>query len=368
MGCGNSNTLEEKSFDKYFFLKEEIKKNINNFYLHKINIIEFKNILKKLSQIDDNEKIIYEFINNCHMKKYEKYNLKQIINFSLTRLQKIFPNGNGENRLIFNILYFIYFFFCNPNIFDIKNLINTIDIENEKTLFIKSLIENTKCKEHVFNDIKKTIEKKIKKKEELNENEINLKKSLLIFSQISKESENINNNNNNKKEFDKLSLNSTSFYYSGKFSFLLVNMIQFCLFMFIYLIVAPTILNKLNKFNENEIQEIFINKKISKDLYSNENLSEVQKVDIKNFNEFIYRQVQQINISINYDKLLKRLLVECLQPISEIIIKNVDAEIAPIENEEMEKIIKKFINILNVSKLNNKLFPKIQQKEEEEEN
>jgi hypothetical protein len=173
-----------------------------------------------------------------------------------------------------------------------------------------------------------------------------------MLSKFSKDSENLNKN-------------SVNFYHSGKFSFLLVNMIQFCLFLFIYLIVAPSILIKINNFNEKEIENIFINKKISKDLISNENLGENKNVDIKKFNEYIYRQMQQINININYDRLLKRLLVECLQPISEIIIKNVDAEIAPIENEEMEKIIKKFIYIFNVSKFNNKIFPKIKQKEEE---
>jgi hypothetical protein len=355
MGCGNSNTLDDNNkYDKYFLLKEEIKKNIHNFYLRKLNIIEFKNLLKKLNQFEDNEKIINEFLNNCILKKHEKYNLKQIINFSLIRLQKVFPNGKNENKLIFNILKFIYFFFCNPDIFDIKNIINTIDIENEKTLFIKTLIENTKCEQKIFNNVKKTLEKKIKKKDDLNE--INLKQSLLMLSKFSKESE-INTNNFTK--------NSVEFYHSGKFSFLLVNMIQFCLFMFIYLIVAPSILHKINNFNDEEIQNIFINKKISKDLISNENLGENKNVDIKKFNEYIYRQMQQINININYDRLLKRLLVECLQPISEIIIKNVDAEIAPIENEEMEKIIKKFIYIFNVSKFNNKIFPKIKQKEEE---
>ena len=44
MGCGNSNTLDEKLYDKYFLLKDEIKKNINNFYLRKLNIIEFRDI------------------------------------------------------------------------------------------------------------------------------------------------------------------------------------------------------------------------------------------------------------------------------------------------------------------------------------
>ena len=351
MGCGNSNTLDEKLYDKYFLLKDEIKKNINNFYLRKLNIIEFREILKKLNQIDENEKIINEFLNNLVMKKYEKYNLKQIINFSLIRLQKIFPNGKNENKLIFNILYFIYFFFCNPDIFNIKNIINTIDIENEKISFIKTLIENTKCEQKIFNDVKKTLENKIIKKDDFN-NEINLKNSLLMLSKFSNDSEIKTNKNVN-------------FYHSGKFSFLLVNMIQFCLFLFIYLIVAPSILIKINNFNEKEIENIFINKKISKDLISNENLNENKNVDIKKFNEYIYRQMQQINININYDRLLKRLLVECLQPISEIIIKNVDAEIAPIENEEMEKIIKKFIYIFNVSKFNNKIFPKIKQKEEE---
>ena len=352
MGCGNSNTLDDNhKYDKYFLLKEEIKKNIHNFYLRKLNIIEFKNLLKKLNQFEDNEKIINEFLNNCILKKHEKYNLKQIINFSLIRLQKVFPNGKNENKLIFNILKFIYFFFCNPDIFDIKNIINTIDIENEKILFIKTLIENTKCEQKIFNNVKKTLEKKIKKKDDLNE--INLKQSLLMLSKFTKDSE------------IKTTKNSVEFYHSGKFSFLLVNMIQFCLFMFIYLIVAPSILHKINNFNDEEIQNIFINKKITKDLISNENLGENKNVDIKKFNEYIYRQMQQINININYDRLLKRLLVECLQPISEIIIKNVDAEIAPIENEEMEKIIKKFIYIFNVSKFNNKIFPKIKQKEDE---
>jgi hypothetical protein len=135
--------------------------------------------------------------------------------------------------------------------------------------------------------------------------------------------------------------------------------------MFVYLIVAPSILRKVNKFNEKELKNIFINKKITKDLYSNENLSQTENVDVEKFNEYIYKQIQNINIFINYEKLLKRLLVECLQPISEIIIRNSETEIAPIDNEDIEKIIKKFCYILDVKKFNYKIFPKMENKEEE---
>ena len=132
------------------------------------------------------------------------------------------------------------------------------------------------------------------------------------------------------KLFDEIKLNEENKsiqFRTGKFSFLLLNIIQFHTFCFIYFFCSRGVLQKIGNLKKNEIKTI----------YSNQLKSEKYKPN--NINKILNDNLYFLNKNIQPDKVNYVILTDVLQPLSEYISENKDIEIFSIRQDKYKEII-----------------------------
>ena len=140
------------------------------------------------------------------------------------------------------------------------------------------------------------------------------------------------------KLFDKIKIkeeNRSIQFRTGKFSFLLLNLIQFHTFCFIYFFCSRGVLQKIGNINKNEIKII----------YSNQFKSEKYKPN--NINKILNQSLYYLNKNIQPDKVNYIILADILQPLSEYISENKNVEIFSISQVKYKEIIDILIEKMN---------------------
>ena len=132
------------------------------------------------------------------------------------------------------------------------------------------------------------------------------------------------------KLFDKIKLKeeyNNFIFKTGKFSFVLLNLIQFHTFSFIYFFCARAVMEIAANLKNNELKTIFSNELKSEKYLPN-------KID-KLLNDCLLF----LNHNIQPNKVNYIILTDVLQPISEYINDNKDEEIFSINKEKLTEII-----------------------------
>ena len=113
---------------------------------------------------------------------------------------------------------------------------------------------------------------------------------------------------------------------SGKFCFLLLNLIQLCSFCFLNFFCGPATLYRIANFSKDDLNIIFSDNDKLK-IYEPDNINQVVKNSLSHINEII-----QPNIINN------KILTKVLQPLSEYIEKYKEQSVFWIESDKLERI------------------------------
>ena len=138
--------------------------------------------------------------------------------------------------------------------------------------------------------------------------------------------------------FEKIKLGEENWkiiFRTGKFSFLLLNLIQFCTFCFIYFFCGPGVIEITGNFKKNELKTIFSNK-LKSEKYRPDNINKL----LNDYLFFINRNIQPN--TINYI-----IITDVLQPLSDYISDNKDEEIFSITPTKLKEILDILIDKMN---------------------
>ena len=139
----------------------------------------------------------------------------------------------------------------------------------------------------------------------------------------------IQNNNSDEKQFNK-----------GKFSCLILNIIQLCTFSFIYMFCGQTILEIVCNLGRFTIEDLFMKNLTKK--------SEDQK-KIKTINELFNINLRTVNKCLKRDYVYSIVLAEVLEPINEYIIEDNEKEKEfNIDQEILNDIVRLLIQKMNL--------------------
>ena len=141
-----------------------------------------------------------------------------------------------------------------------------------------------------------------------------------------------------KKLFDKIKLDERDgkiLFRSGKFTFLLLNLIQFFTFTFIYFFCGPGILEVTGNFNKSEVEKIFSNQSKSK------------KYEPCNINKLLNDYLYFINNNIQPNIVNYIILTDVLQPISDYISENKEEVEFWIDSTKLKEIFDILIEKMN---------------------
>lgn len=123
------------------------------------------------------------------------------------------------------------------------------------------------------------------------------------------------------------------YFHSGRFSFLILNLIQLCTYNFIYFFCAPTLLE--DDFKKYEIKTIFSNE------------VKAEKYQPENINKYIDEYLYSINKNLRPNILNCIILTDVLQPISDYITDNKDIDICTIDSAKLKEILDLLIERMN---------------------
>lgn len=154
-------------------------------------------------------------------------------------------------------------------------------------------------------------------------------------------------NKESKKKFVLLLIQNTitenqgnsCLYSTGKLSFLLYNIIQFCLFSFISLFLAISLLEIEDNFDENDLYQLFIERK------------KTNKINPLDLNEYINEKLKKLNRNITLNNVLCYFVYEVFHPISDrnlyylltiyihiVIASHIDSQEELISNSKIDEV------------------------------
>ena len=128
-------------------------------------------------------------------------------------------------------------------------------------------------------------------------------------------------------------------FQSGKFSFLLLNLIQFCSYIFVYFFCGPGILELSGNFRNYEIENVFSNREKEK------------KFEFKTIDKFVDNYLNLMNEQIKPEIVNTIILTDVLQPISDYILDNDDEKYFIIDVNMLKEIL-----IILVHKMNHNYY------------
>ena len=116
---------------------------------------------------------------------------------------------------------------------------------------------------------------------------------------------------------------------SGKFSFLILNLIQLCSFCFLNFFCGPATLKAAANFSQNDIDIVFSD---------NQMKMKMKTYLPENINRIVNRYLNDVNAIIQPDIINSLILTQALQPISDYISENKDEEIFWIDSLKLIEI------------------------------
>ena len=140
------------------------------------------------------------------------------------------------------------------------------------------------------------------------------------------------------KIFDKIKIKEEDGimeFRTGKFSFVLLNLIQLHTFCFIYFFCSQGVLEIAGNFRKYELKTIY-SSELKSDKYRPKNINKL-------FNKYLY----YINQNIQPNKVNYIILTDVLQPLSEYISENKDEEIFSLNREKLKEILDVLIEKMN---------------------
>ena len=123
---------------------------------------------------------------------------------------------------------------------------------------------------------------------------------------------------------------------TGRFSFLVYNLIQMCSFCFLNFFCGPATLKIAANFTEDDIDTVFSERESKSGTYEPENI-----------NKIVNHHLSKINIIIQPQLINALILSQALQPISDYITKNKDEEIFLIDSLKLIEIFDVLIDKLD---------------------
>ena len=244
---------------KYNF-KNEIRDEIvqmvfrNPFY--NVHVKDFRKFMKN---IKEEEKITKDFIMEEMIEKYieneediHRFIFRSVVNFSFDRFFVVFRENELDDEII-------------PIIFNILFLFLT-----QRQKGIKKEMKNDLCL--LFDKIKLEVK-------------------------VGKDSEKIR-------------------FKTGRFSFLVLNLIQMCSFCFLNFFCGPATLKIAGNFGQEDLNIIFSDEESKSNMYQPENI-----------NKIVNHHLNEINIIVQPQLINALILSQALQPISDYIRENKDDEV-----------------------------------------
>ena len=244
---------------KYNF-KNEIRDEIvqmvfrNPFY--NVHVKDFRKFMKN---IKEEEKITKDFIMEEMIEKYiekeediHRFIFRSVVNFSFDRFTVVFRENELDDEII-------------PIIFNILFLFLT-----QRQKGIKKEMKNDLCL--LFDKIKLEVK-------------------------VGKDSEKIK-------------------FKTGRFSFLVLNLIQMCSFCFLNFFCGPATLKIAGNFGQEDLNIIFSDEESKSNMYQPENI-----------NKIVNHHLNEINIIVQPQLINALILSQALQPISDYIRENKDEEV-----------------------------------------
>ena len=244
---------------KYNF-KNEIRDEIvqmvfrNPFY--NMHVKDFRKFMKN---IKEEENITKEYIMQEMIEKYieneediHRFIFRSVVNFSFDRFNVVFRNNGLDDEII-------------PIIFNILFLFLT-----QRQKGIKKEMKNDLCL--LFDKIKLEVK-------------------------VGKDSEKIK-------------------FKTGRFSFLVLNLIQMCSFCFLNFFCGPATLKIAGNFGQEDLNIIFSDEESKSNMYQPENI-----------NKIVNHHLNEINIIVQPQLINALILSQALQPISDYIRENKDDEV-----------------------------------------
>jgi hypothetical protein len=264
MGC---QTITQESDEKRLKLRDEIVRLVTENPFYNVNIKDFRKFMKQFkgkeisveSEMNEDEpKITKEYIMEKMIEKYlEKsedaviYIFTSVVNFSFERFSKVFRGNEFDEEII-------------PIIFDIIFIFLT-----QRQKGIKKEMRTDLC----------ILFERIKLKVDVEDNS------------------------------EKIAFNT------GKFSFLILNLIQLCSFCFLSFFCGPATLSILENYNAKVLEVVFSDDEDKSDSYKPEKI-----------NKIVNQQLKEINTIIRPEIINSLILTQTLQPISDYINENKDEE------------------------------------------
>ena len=269
MGCSANSIKDEKDKDKLRIdIRDEIIQIIFKNPFYSINIKEFLKFMKKIKKEKEELNITKDYIMDLIIKEYIKdnnniYIFKNIINFAFNRLSHVFHENELDEDII-PIIFKIVFIFL-----------------TKKQKGIKKEMKIDLC---------------------------------LLFEKIKLE---IKVEGNSEKIKFK----------TGKFSFLILNLIQLCSFCFLNFFCGPATLKKAANFSQDDINIIF-----------SENELKIKEYKPENINKLVNHYLSYINMMIQPNIINALILTQALQPLSDYITENKEIEIFWIDSLKLIEI------------------------------
>ena len=222
--------------------------------------------------------------------------------------------------------------------------------ENENLLNIFSLISKEFEFDKIINQILKDVlifsEKKFQYVFPKNEFKIHILSIIYFFCANGKSNSTRKNKQKYLKNLLKTALIKNKLYYSWKLSNIIVNIVQFSLFCFVYLFGSRAILIQINDFPIEGLELIYIEKK------------SFRGIKPEDFSDYVTNQINYLCLgnANHHHFIVNILLSNIFQPISDIIIKNPNLEIAEIQDDKFNKIVENLSKILDANGIFNHLF------------
>ena len=268
MGCSTvTQENEENKIEEKIAVRDEIVQLVTKNPFYNVHIKDFRKFMKQFKAVpssevsepdEDEPQITKEYIMEKIIEKYlenneeiYKYLFRSVVNFSFERFSKVF-HGNEFDEEIIPIIFNIIFIFLTQRQKGLKK---------EMKLDLCILFEKIKLKVEI------------------------------------------------KEKSEKIKFNT------GKFSFLILNLIQLCSFCFLSFFCGPATLSILENYNEKVLEVVFSDDEDKSDSYKPEKI-----------NKIVNQQLKEINTIIRPEIINSLILTQTLQPISDDINENKDEE------------------------------------------
>lgn len=301
MGCSSSHDdIDNSSANlRAWKVKDRILELIKLNPFYNLSLKQFKKLMNNYPDPNniDLEAMITSIQESIFLskKKTQKKLFHDVIIISFSKFHKIFPKEPDINKTTFHLLYFFL----------------TEKDKDKKKAFRKNLSQ-------LFSKI------------------------MILINKDKEEDKNIISNNNEKEYL----------VMTGRFSFLILNLMQFCTYSYIYLFCAPPVLEIMGEIKKDKIEKM---------IFGEEDKNE-KEINVKNINNLFNKCLFSINDALKPNIVNSLFLTDILQPISDHIRTYPNDKKFIIKKNELDKIIDLIMEKMDVEFFMRFFFSKLRKK------